>query len=470
MDKEKDKEKDNIDLKEIQLKNQIFEEILNRKILLKLKKNLSYFVDGRIIKFSELIRLHSCNNKFDNKLTYEDVDRHTLIIIVEFLEIIQWKHHQYTFDAKLPELDCWWNHNKLYLNEVENLAKRLKIYIIQDFFKYYELKKERIVRENGFFKTLIDVTHNGNKSTKICSLDEDDPNKHASKDFENAEVPDYPQGKELSYKIPIKIYQVKLNASKNNSKSKFNVILKDKELDALVDAMISDSFWFIVVAFKYNKKSLEKKGKEETLKQIVEMMKRLSQNYFNFFIKLCEFKKPSINDNQSNLSHQNLVNVHNTNNQNSNSQLMTVNEDKHNEGSNLTNTNNGVIVNTNNVNQKEDSNNSINGNNLKVKSSIPNHYNKNIKTVFNKDTILDSFYDYMAQCIFYGLYLAFPKSRQKFNNEFRQLLVSFFGYLFNGLNVHNKYNTEHWDLDLGSGNIIEPDEPKKSKKINKILL
>ena len=65
----------------------------------------------------------------------------------------------------------------------------------------------------------------------------------------------------------------------------------------------------------------------------------------------------------------------------------------------------------------------------------------------------------MSQCIFYSLYIAFPKSRHIYNNEFINKLIILFGYLFNGLNVE-KYSFEHWDLDLGSGNIIDKDNEK----------
>lgn len=442
-------EKENLDLVEIQLKNQIFEEILGRKILLKLKNNLSYFIDGRIIKFSELIRLHSCNARFENKLSYESIDRKILIIIVEFLEIIQWKYHQYTFDSMLPELDCWYNYNKHLIKEVESMAKYLKIVIIQDFLRYYANKEQRILRENGFFKTLVNVIP-VDESTFNRTANNENSSKALSKDFEQAEPPEENSiGKSLSFAIPIKIYQVKMNANKNNNKAKFNYILKDKELDALIDAKISDSFWLIVMAFKYEKIQNNKKDKEKEFKLITNILKRLSQNYFNFFIKLCEFNKHQSNDNLNNVNPNIKNNLYiNNNNSSSNNNLTSVLEEKVNES-----TNNSLL-------------------NAGSNSKNAKHYGSNlnnIKTVFNKDNILDVFYDYMAQCVFYSLYLAFPKSRQKFNYEFKQLLVSFFGYLFNGLNVHNKYNTDHWELDLGSGNIIEPEENKKSKFINLYL-
>ena len=66
----------------------------------------------------------------------------------------------------------------------------------------------------------------------------------------------------------------------------------------------------------------------------------------------------------------------------------------------------------------------------------------------------------MSQCIFYSLFIAFPKSRHLFNNEFINKLIYLLGYLFNGLNVE-KHSFSHWDLDLGTGNIINSDNNTK---------
>ena len=61
----------------------------------------------------------------------------------------------------------------------------------------------------------------------------------------------------------------------------------------------------------------------------------------------------------------------------------------------------------------------------------------------------------MSQCVFYSLFLGFPKSRHLFNQEFRNRIIALFAYLYNGLNTQNNFSIEHWDLDLGKGNIIE---------------
>jgi len=76
----------------------------------------------------------------------------------------------------------------------------------------------------------------------------------------------------------------------------------------------------------------------------------------------------------------------------------------------------------------------------------------------------------MSQCIFYSLFIAFPKSRHIFNSEFKNKLIKLFGYIYNGLNV-DKFGIDHWDLDLGSGNILTNEDDllnEKEKKSSKI--
>ena len=71
------------------------------------------------------------------------------------------------------------------------------------------------------------------------------------------------------------------------------------------------------------------------------------------------------------------------------------------------------------------------------------------------DSALNSFKNFMSHSVFYSIYLAFPKSRDLFNEEFRNRIVYFFTYLFNGLVSENNFVELQWGLDLGKGNIIE---------------
>jgi len=72
--------------------------------------------------------------------------------------------------------------------------------------------------------------------------------------------------------------------------------------------MIADSFWFIVLFFRFHNKGLKGINKEtdklyDNLKtRTWETLKRLSVNFFKFFIKICEqSKKPSFADSKQNL-------------------------------------------------------------------------------------------------------------------------------------------------------------------------
>jgi len=160
--------------------------------------------------------------------------------------------------------------------------------------------------------------------------------------------------------------------------------------------MISDSFWFTVSFFKtinkekrdthYSKKSAQREENNLTpaCKEAIVILKRISENYFKFFIKLCDETATSRKD------------------------------------------------------QKD-----------------------------LKDNILEIFYDFLSQCVFYSVFLAFPKSRYMFDNTFRFKIVAMFAYIYNGLIIQN-FSLDHWDLDLGTGNIIENEqETRKVKKNDK---
>jgi len=163
--------------------------------------------------------------------------------------------------------------------------------------------------------------------------------------------------------------------------------------------MISDSVWCIVHFFNSNNKLKQQYNKEakhlsikrenqftKVKSELIFILKRISENYFKFFIRLCD-----------------------------------------------------------------DSSNS----------------RKDRKDL--KDNILEIFYDFLSQCVFYSIYLAFPKSRHFFDRSFMNKIVSTFAYLYNGLNMEN-FSLDHWDLDLGTGNMIdfsnENNIYKKSEKEN----
>ena len=61
--------------------------------------------------------------------------------------------------------------------------------------------------------------------------------------------PKYIQG-ELSLSIPVDLIKIKKNAVNSISKVKFSHFLQNPALNELIDALISDSFWFIVCFFQ----------------------------------------------------------------------------------------------------------------------------------------------------------------------------------------------------------------------------
>lgn len=339
----------------------IIDEIVKQKILLKLQKNVTLSVDGRVIYFSPFLRQLICNSRnINSRINLEFVEREYLVIILQFISILEFSTEKYMFDVKIEELNKWYKVNKPYLRKIEETAKYLKINHLFDFLSYKEKLKSKVQT----FKTGIDM-----KRTTISLNQEDQEYQEEiseTKNFQEAFPPKYDPGS-LSLKMPIDTVVVKKNATKNFiQKGKFNAVLNDPNLNSLVDALISDSFWFVVCFFQISNIN-EKNKVDELKKKVSEILRRVSTNYFKFFINLCD----------------------------------------------------------------DDC------------------------VIKKKDPVLNMFRDFMAQCVFFSLYLAFPKSREIFNDEFRNKIISLFSYLYNGLNTQNNYSNNNWDLDLGKGNIIE---------------
>jgi hypothetical protein len=356
----------------------ILEEIMKKKIMLKLHKNVTYIVDGRIIRFSDLIKLLCTSKSFSYRLSLEAVEREPFSMLIDFIDILEWSKEKFLFDVKADELNTWYDINHKSLDKVEELSRYLRVSHFTEYIKHRENKrKERI--ESETFRTAVDIRKiKSMTSIKIPVANEDSD--HASefsktKNFHEAYPPKF-NPKNISLELPIDITLIKLNATKNFTyKGRLNGILKDSNLSQLVDALISDSFWFVVCFFQSS--NIKEKHKLDDLKKLVtEILKRISCNYFKFFINLCDDDSP----------------------------------------------------------------------------------------VKKKDPVLNVFHDFMSQCVFYSLYLGFPKSRHIFNDEFRHKIISLFAYLYNGLNTQNNFSVDHWDLDLGTGNIIEPGNSNNSDK------
>jgi hypothetical protein len=117
----------------------ILDQIVNKKILLKLNKNNNYYADGRILYFSSFIKRLCCNSKdFNFRLDLDLVERDVLSNIVQFLNIIDWDTETYMFDVKLEELNNWYETNKSTMYKIEETATYLKIDHIFNYLRYRE--------------------------------------------------------------------------------------------------------------------------------------------------------------------------------------------------------------------------------------------------------------------------------------------------------------------------------------------
>ena len=183
--------------------------------------------------------------------------------------------------------------------------------------------------------------------------------------------------------MDIDLNLIKKNATKNfSTKGLFIPILNDPKFNKLLDALILDSFWFIVAYIQSCNLNKSYLIEQKTIEYLA-ILKRISTNYFRFFINLCD----------------------------------------------------------------------------------------DACIVKKKDPILNVFRDFIAQCVFYSLHMKFPKSRHLFNEEFKKRILSIFAYLYNGVKTDNNFTIDHWDLDLGLGNILDkPTDNQPKQKKCKIIL
>ena len=210
--------------------------------------------------------------------------------------------------------------------------------------------------------------------------------KNRSETFFEIQVPAY-NPKCLSLPIPVDINKIKknaLNSINSSKKNKFSEFLKIDALRELVDALISDSFWFVVCFFQSKNENYAKTdddtqyskskiiSRNDQIKIVSEILTRISSNYFKFFIRVGD-----------------------------------------------------------------------------------------LGPIRKNDSALNSFKNFMCHSVYYSIYLAFPKSRHLFDEDFRNRIVYFFTYLFHGLVSENNFVELHWELDLGKGNIIENNNKTK---------
>jgi len=95
-------------------------EIMKHRILIKLKKNIMSLVDGKIICFSDLIKIMCSYNSFNYRIDLEELDRENMEKILDYLDIIEWNKSRYMWENKEEELNKWYNgiENMLELEQV----------------------------------------------------------------------------------------------------------------------------------------------------------------------------------------------------------------------------------------------------------------------------------------------------------------------------------------------------------------
>jgi hypothetical protein len=121
---------------------EIMDEIVSSKILLKLHKNVTLTVDGRLIYFSSFLRQLICNSKnFNSRVNMESVEKEILVIILQFINILEFSTDKYMFDVKIEELNKWYKVNKSLMLKIEETAKYLKINHFFDFLIFKEKYK-----------------------------------------------------------------------------------------------------------------------------------------------------------------------------------------------------------------------------------------------------------------------------------------------------------------------------------------
>lgn len=89
--------------------NRLIEDIMKQRILIKLKRNIMSLVDGRIICFSDLIKIMCSYNSFNYRINLDELDRDHLEKILDYLDIIEWSKAKYLWENKEEELTKWYH-------------------------------------------------------------------------------------------------------------------------------------------------------------------------------------------------------------------------------------------------------------------------------------------------------------------------------------------------------------------------
>ena len=94
----------------------------------------------------------------------------------------------------------------------------------------------------------------------------------------------------------------------------------------------------------------------------------------------------------------------------------------------------------------------------KDKRSSNNFYKK----LNMKDAFFNSFYNAIAQSIFWCLFFAYPKSRSKLNDEIKRQLLDIFSELFTGTQIKSS-SFDHWNIEIGTSNVLSGGQKQKKQ-------
>ena len=102
----------------------------------------------------------------------------------------------------------------------------------------------------------------------------------------------------------------------------------------------------------------------------------------------------------------------------------------------------------------------------KLKKSLQERISSNYVQVFitvtraDKDIFFQSFYDCIAQGVFYSMFFSYPKSRSRLNSEkFKRKLFEIVSSNLTGIKV-SEQGYKKWILDLGAGDVLKRTIPR----------
>jgi len=86
-----------------------------------------------------------------------------------------------------------------------------------------------------------------------------------------------------------------------------------------------------------------------------------------------------------------------------------------------------------------------------IKGILPKH----------KERFFKTFYDTIAQSVFYSLFFAYPKSRQMLTDDMKRKLLNIFSELYTGMEIKSA-KFDHWQQGFGASSMIVTNAKKQA--------